>query len=141
MLKYTEHFTEEQLIKSETAKRLKINNTPTAKVRGFLILLCKNCLEIIREHYNKPVIITSGYRSPELNKAIGGVSTSQHSKGQAADFIIRGISIAEIVGWCRNNLVFDQLINEKNQWVHISYNPECNRKQVLFFNGKTYLRI
>lgn len=144
MVSLTKHFTEEELTFSETANRLKINNKADLKIRFNLLCLCKNCLELIREHYKMPVIITSGYRCAELNRAVGGAvnekgrAKSQHCYGQAADFVIKGISIDEIIKWCRNNLEFDQLINEKNQWVHISYNTTGNRKQVMFFDGKTY---
>lgn len=127
------NFTMSELLYSDTAKKYGIKNMPkTPEVFDNLLLLITECLQPLREYVNKPIIITSGYRSQLLNQQIGGVDTSQHCKGQAADFIIKGMSIAEIIEAVkRSGIEYDQLINEYNQWVHISYNKSKNRKQTL----------
>ena len=84
-MKLTEHFSLEELIKSSTAKAKKIDNTPTQAAKTNLQHLASNILEPIRLKYGKPIIVTSGYRSMALNKAVGGSKTSQHLLGQAAD--------------------------------------------------------
>lgn len=81
----TRNFTLEELVRSPTASRLSIPNTPSESVMHNLILLCNNILQPLRNAYGKPIIVNSGYRSPELNKAIGGAKNSQHMRGQAAD--------------------------------------------------------
>ena len=107
----------------------------------------KPILQKIRDHYGKPVRVTSGYRSPELCLAIGSSKNSQHAKGEAADFEITGVDNFDLAIWISKNLDFDQLISEfyKDQhpdsgWVHCSFKSEGNRKQVLSAykeNGKT----
>ena len=94
-----------------------------------------NIFQPVRDHFNTPIGISSGYRSIKLNKAIGGSKTSQHSKGQALDLdadIFGELTNEEIFWFIRDNLTFDQLINEHNySWIHVSYNRLGNRKQVL----------
>lgn len=131
-MQLTPNFTLAEMIRSSTAVRRGINNTPDDDVIEALTLLCKHVLEPVRAHFGKPVSISSGYRAPKLNKAIGGSTTSQHCKGEAADFHVEGVSDLEVAKWISANLVFDQLILEfpPEGWVHVSYcaNP---RKQVL----------
>jgi len=101
-------------------------------------------LQRIRDHYNKPVRVTSGYRSPELNTMIGGSLKSQHSKGQAADFEIKGVDNREVAKWIHKNLVYDQLILEfydssrgtNSGWIHCSYKPTGGRRQFLIAKKK-----
>ena len=103
-------------------------------------------MEPVRAHFDKPVTITSGYRSEALCEAIGSKKTSQHAKGQAVDFEIAGIPNIKIAYWIQNNCDFDQLILEfysptdgSKGWVHCSYNEKgSNRKQVLTYDGKSY---
>ena len=102
------------------------------------MLLCKNILQPIRNHFKIPVSISSGYRSAELCEAIGSPSTSQHTKGQAADFELFGIHNKEVSDWIVKNLDYDQCIlefwtpNDPNSgWIHCSYNDAGNRKQYL----------
>lgn len=125
------NFTISELLKSDTAKKHGIKNIPqSAEIYDNLLLLIINVLQPLRNYINKPIIITSGYRSPLLNQAIGGVDTSQHCKGQAADLIVNGMSIPAIIEAVKSSgIEYDQCINEFNQWVHISYNPKGNRKQ------------
>ena len=135
MMRLSKHFTLDEFIKSATATRLGIDNTPDEKVLNCIQALVDNVLEPLRVHYGRPIIITSGYRCPKLNKAVGGSSTSQHAIGQAVD--IRSVSDSrddnkELFDMIREmKLPFDQLINEFGyDWVHVSFGPR-NRRQVL----------
>ncbi len=118
-----QNFTLGEMIVSQTAARRGIDNTPPRKVIAALDALCTNVLQIVRDHYNRPVIVTSGYRSPELNRRIGGSSTSQHCLGEAADFTVPGISNIEVARWMERALNYDQLIYEYGEagWIHCSY--------------------
>lgn len=130
------HFTMTELTSSATAKRKGINNTPDAKAKAALSALVANVLDPLREKYGKPIVVTSGYRCPKLNKAVGGASRSQHTKGEAADIRCVSDSRAEnkrifdlIVA---SGLPFDQLIDEYNyDWVHVSFKDGANRRQIL----------
>lgn len=128
----SKYFNLEEFVISQTATRLHIDNTPSSDVIANLKLLCINVLEPLRGHYNLPVIISSGYRCTALNKQIGGKSNSQHLTGQAADLLVHGISVVDTVKYIANSgIEFCQLINEYNQWVHVSFVQGKNRKQVL----------
>lgn len=130
------YFTMTELTSSATAKRKGINNTPDAKAKAALSALVANVLDPLREKYGKPIVVTSGYRCPKLNKAVGGVARSQHTKGEAADIRCVSNSRAEnkrifdlIVA---SGLPFDQLIDEYNyDWVHVSFKDGANRRQIL----------
>jgi len=138
-----------EMIRSESAKRNGINNMPTDEHTANMKKLAMNIFQPIREHFNTPIRISSGYRSSALNASIKGASkTSQHSTGEAIDIDMDGTSITnlEVFNWIKNNLIFDQLIyefgNDKNpDWVHVSYESNGKqRKQVLKAtkkNGKT----
>jgi len=146
-MKLTENFSLNELTKSQTAERKGIDNTPSVEHQESLKLLCTHVLQPIRDHFSQVVSISSGYRSPELCLAIGSKTTSQHAKGQAADFEIFGMSNQELAIWIHENLEYDQLILEywKKEdpnagWVHCSYNVNVNRKQYLKAykeNGRT----
>lgn len=124
----TMHFTIEELYRSDTAKRLGIDNKPSTQQTINLVYLAANVLEPLRVAMNEPVKISSGFRCQALNKAVGGVYNSQHLKGQAADICIDG-DMEKGRRWfnfIRDNLVFDQLIWEHNArtgtyWIHVSY--------------------
>lgn len=128
------NFTLAEMTRSETAARKGIDNTPSLAVIENLSLLCNNLLEpirsLVRETYgeDKVVVVTSGYRSPKLNKAIGGAPNSQHIQGQAADIHVPGLTIEELFKFIVANFDFDQCIQEFNSWVHVS---TVNRKQAL----------
>ena len=110
----------------------KVNNVPTLKEIDNLLNLIFYCLQPLRDKLQKPILITSGYRSEALNKIVGGKYNSQHLKGQACDFKVSGMTINQIIDFIRkNNIEFDQLINEYDKWVHISFVKGSNRKQVL----------
>ena len=134
----SENFTLDELTKSQEAIRLGIDNTPSDEHITNLILLCKNILQPIRNHFKIPVSISSGYRSAALCEAIGSSSKSQHTKGEAADFEIFSMHNKDLSDWIVKNLDYDQCIlefwtpNDPNSgWIHCSYNDLGNRKQYL----------
>ena len=127
-----------ELTKSQTAERKSIDNTPSTEHQDNLKSLCTHVLQPVRDHFNRVVSVSSGYRSPELCVEIGSKITSQHAKGQAADFEIYGLSNQELANYIKENLDYDQLILEywtpespNNGWVHCSYKVNVNRKQYL----------
>ena len=137
-MKLTENFSLNELTKRQTAERKGIDNTPSPTHRDNLKSLCTRILQPIRDHFNRVVSVSSGYRSEALCIAIGSKTTSQHAKGEAADFEIYGLSNGELAEWIRENLDYDQLILEfwtpespNNGWIHCSYNSEGNRKEYL----------
>lgn len=128
------NFTLNELTASTTAAAKKISNQPDAIQRANLQKLIDKVLQPLREAYGKPIIINSGFRSVALNAAVGGVKTSQHVKGQAAD--ITGGSPAEnriLFNLAQSlNLPFCQLIDEKGyRWIHISYDENNVKRQIL----------
>jgi hypothetical protein len=144
----TENVSLKELTKSESATRFGISNEPTEEALSNLQKLATHILQPVRDHFGKPLIITSGYRSPELCLKIGSTTTSQHTKGQASDFEIGGIANKDLSDWIHQNLDYDQLILEfwkpedpNSGWVHCSYKGEGqNRKQYLRAfteNGRT----
>ena len=133
-IKIGKYFSLAEMCASETAKAKGINNQPTVTEVVNLTLLCTKVLDPLRKAMG-PITINSGFRCAALNKAVGGVSNSQHCKGQAADINIKG-DLAygkKIFSWIKYNCEFDQLIWEHNKagayWVHVSYNLDGNRKQ------------
>ena len=144
-MKLSDNFTLAEMIRSQTARRLDIDNTPNEQQIEFMRELCMNVLQPIRDEFG-PVRITSGLRVPELNRAIGGSSSSQHCalNGSAAD-IDFGDGNKPVFDWIVNNIIFDQLIwefgDESNpDWIHVSYHYGKNRGQILKAykrNGKT----
>ena len=138
-MKLTENFSLKELTSSQTAERKGIDNTPSTEHQENLKLLCESILQRVRDHFGRVVSVSSGYRSPELCTAIGSKTTSQHAKGEAADFEIFGISNKELADWIHYNTQYDQLILEywkgedepNSGWVHCSYTNGSNRKQYL----------
>jgi hypothetical protein len=138
-MKISKNFTLEELTASATAKAKGISNNPGQKDLVNLCGLVHNVLQPLRNWWGKEVKIGSGYRSLALNRAVGGVSNSQHMKGEAADLCIDG-DIQKGKSWfqfIKQHCEFDQLIWEKNPktgsyWVHVSYRCDGNnRKQVI----------
>ena len=126
------NFTISELIKSDTADKNNINNTPDINSLDNMLELIFYVLQPLREKLGKPMIITSGFRSKKVNELVGGVGNSLHLYGQAADFVVSGMTPAQVVEFVKNSgIEFDQLICEYNQWTHISYNKGKNRKQIL----------
>ena len=127
------NFTMSELIDSKIANKNSIVNVPDIKSLDNLLNLIVYCLQPIRNLFDKPMIITSGYRCDKLNKLVGGTSNSQHVLGCAADFKINNFSPEYIVKTVKNsNVEYDQLINEYNSWTHVSFVKGKNRKQILY---------
>lgn len=131
--KLSANFALAELIRSETASRKGIINMPGREELAALRLLCEKVLQPVRDHYDRPVIVTSGYRSPRLNTAIGGSASSQHCKGEAADFTVQGVSNFEVCRWIERQLNYDQLIYEfgESGWIHCSYSAHRMRNMEL----------
>ena len=132
------HFTLDELIHSDTADRLGIDNSPTSDAIQCIDDLVTNVLDKLRSEWGRPIIVTSGYRCKELNAAVGGARYSQHLKGQAADIVSDDFEAFRrfVRRWCKDN-EFDQCIFEHGgckEWVHISYVEGRNRRQMLDLN-------
>jgi hypothetical protein len=149
-MKLSEHLDLSEVVRSESAKRKGISNMPTAEHIANFKILAEKVFEPIREHFRCPIHISSGYRSKELNAAIGGSATSEHCSGQAIDIDMdgtpNGVTNRMVFDYIKDNLDFNQLIFEfgdaqNPDWVHVSYSATGNqRKQILRasrVNGKT----
>lgn len=144
-MQFTRSFDVKQLV----ATRKKVDNWPPNTVVVYnLHVLCWFLLQKVRDHFGQPLAVSSGYRSEKLNTLINGSASSQHCKGEAADFEIGGIDNRELARWIDANCAYDQLILEfyrsqdgmSSGWVHCSYRLTGNRKQFLIArkqNGKT----
>jgi len=139
MEKISKYVTYQEVTKSNQATALKLANIPNATQLKNLRLVCTNIFDKVREHFGKPIGISSGFRSVELNSKIGGSKTSQHCEGKALDIdgdIFGGINNKLLFFYIKENCIFDQLIWEFGSenapdWVHVSYNDGKNRGQVL----------
>lgn len=132
------YFTLDELIHSDTADRLGIDNSPTSEAIQCIDGLVTNVLDKLRDGWGRPIIVTSGYRCKDLNAAVGGTRNSQHLKGQAADIVGDDFEMFRrfVRRWCKDN-EFDQCIFEHSsdsEWIHISYVEGRNRRQVLDLN-------
>lgn len=139
------YFTLEELCYSDTAKALKINNTPTSEIERHLTLLVECLLDPLREEWGSPILVNSGYRCPKLNKAINGSKTSAHMSGWAVDIRPKNGKMKEfkrfVVDFAANH-IFDQIILETRgtpgesnyvEWVHISlYNNSGKQRRQIF---------
>lgn len=131
-MKLSLNFNLEEFTTSETAIRKGIDNIPSDEIIANIIVLCSNVLEPLEELINKQIIISSGYRSKELNSEIGGAKNSQHVEGKAADIKVKDISTEDLFQIIiKSEIEYDQIIQEFDKWVHISYNEGKNRKQKL----------
>jgi zinc D-Ala-D-Ala carboxypeptidase len=144
-MQLSKNFYLSELTQSQTAARLGISNKPNTVQVANLKEVCVKILQPIRDHFSRPVVVSSGYRSPNLNSQIGGSKTSQHCFGRAVDFEIPSLPNRQVAKWIKDNLDYDQLILEfydgkdpNSGWVHCSYGIE-QRKQALVFNGGKYL--
>lgn len=138
-IQLTDHFKLSEFVRSSTATARGIDNTPNEQVISNLKFLCEQVLEPLRQHFNVPIIIGSGYRCPTLNKVVGGVKNSQHQYGEAADIHIPD----EATGkkwflWMMDNLKYHQLIWEKStptsthHWIHVAIRQNGpNSQQVI----------
>ena len=140
-----QYFTISELTRSATAQSHHIDNTPTPAIRAKLEALIVNCLDPIRRIYGRPVIVSSGYRCPQLNSLVGGVSNSQHTKGEAADLIpASGGSLAALARAAIQFGDFDQLILEQaggSKWIHVSWREGNRRHKILAYRNGRYTDI
>lgn len=133
--KLSANFTLEELCKSQVALRKDIDNTTVdPAIIANLTRLCENVLQPVRDHYGVPFTPSSGYRCLALNRALSSKDTSQHIKGEAADFEVPGISNFDLATWVSENCEFDQVILEhytqgvpSSGWVHCSVTDGQNR--------------
>ena len=137
ILRLSKNFALSEMVKSATAERLRVDNSPGSHHLVNLTHLCINILQPVREQFGV-ITINSGYRSPTLNAKVGGSKTSQHCNGQAADFESFSTPNPDLAKWITKNLDFDQIILEfydgkdpNSGWVHCSYNLMGNRKKIL----------
>jgi zinc D-Ala-D-Ala carboxypeptidase len=135
MTQLTKHFSLSELASSPTAQKHGINNTPNDAIIDNLIIVCEG-LEVIRKEAGLPIVITSGYRSPELNKLVGGSKNSHHCDGQAVDFSIPGMSIEDTFQLIKRlvkegKLNVHQVIQEFSQWIHLSIVYKGNKNEFL----------
>ncbi|MGB0975161.1 MAG: D-Ala-D-Ala carboxypeptidase family metallohydrolase [Flavobacteriaceae bacterium] len=143
----SEHISLKEAIRSNTAKRLGIDNNPDEDALANMKVIATTVFEPLRNYFNEPIYISSFYRSPELNKAIGGSTRSQHCKGEAIDIddVYSKANNADFFNYIKDKLDFDQLIwefgNDNNpDWVHVSYSLGQNRRRILKAvkqNGRT----
>lgn len=140
MTPLSEHFTLEEMCASATARELGIDNAAPAEVVPRLAALCVYVLEPVRALVGRPVTVHSGWRCPELNRAVGGVPSSQHMLGEAVDLTVDGLSNMALAAAIRDSAIeFDQLILESHHkdapasgWVHVSRSSgETQRREVL----------
>lgn len=134
-MQLTQNFTLEEMISSSTGNRLNIQNVPSQKEIEKIRELCEKILQPVRTKYGKPIRVTSGFRSPAINNAVKGSSTSQHLKGEAADIVCENnrnlwnLICGMIQG---GEIIVGQLIDEKNlKWIHISLPSETQRNRIL----------
>jgi hypothetical protein len=138
------YFSIKELCKSSTAKKLNIDNTPSAEIKEKLTVLIEECLDPIREVFGGPIMVTSGYRCPQLNVACGGSPTSEHQEGRAADIDTSdNLRLWEVI--TSGDFKWTQLINEypdedgEPSWIHISYDPDNLKcEKLICKNGKYY---
>ena len=137
-------FSIEELTQSATAKRLGIDNTPSDKIKNNLTLFIEKVLDPIREDWGSPIIVSSGYRCPELNKAVGGANTSGHQYGYCADLQVKGgmKKIRELADfifkWMKDhNMKFDELLFEKSggvTWLHFCWIGKDGKQRMKCFD-------
>jgi len=137
MVRLSKNFSLQEFTKSQTAERRGIDNTPVEGHLENAKELFENVVQKVRDNFGVTVI-NSGYRSGDLNYAVGGSNTSQHCKGQAVDIECPGTPNYDVAKWIEDNLDVDQLILEfytpgipDSGWVHVSYKTEGNRKSIL----------
>ena len=137
-MRLSKNFTLRELIRSSTAERMGIDNVPKdEKVIENLRNLCFEVLQPLRDYVGAPVHINSGYRSPELNRAVGGVKNSQHCRGEACDIRIASPKQGrEWAAWIEDNCRFDQMLLERNKnggvWLHVSCKRDAEANRQVF---------
>ena len=147
-MKLSNNLSLNEMTRSNTAQRRGIDNSPTPEHIENMRVLAEKIFQPIREHFDRPIFVSSGYRSKALNTAIGGSQTSQHSTGEAVDIDMDGTTLSntDVFNYIKDNLDFDQLIwefgnDQKPDWVHVSYKANGpQRKSILVakkINNKT----
>lgn len=133
-MRISKNFTLEELYLSDTQTRLNIKNVPNPTQTAAIIQLVEKVLQPVRDHFGLAVNISSGFRCPSLNRAVGGSPSSQHMRGEAADIRVTGVANDKLWQFIHDNLPFDQLIleycpaHDKHQgWVHVSYAKTLRR--------------
>ena len=150
-MKLSKNFSMAEFTKSQTAERKGIDNTPQGEHLEAATALFENVVQKVRDHFGVTTI-NSGYRSPELNSAVGGSATSQHCHGEAADIEVPGVANGDLANWIVENTDFDQVILEfytpgipDSGWVHVSYKADgSNRGEALTasrVDGKTVYSV
>ncbi len=140
----SDNFTHDEFIRSKKADKLSIKNTPTDEEISNGQRLAVAILEPCRARFDRSISPSSWFRCSKLNRAVGSKNTSQHRKGEAVDFTIKGVDLMKVYLFIYNNLLFDQIILERynpdtnSGWIHCSYKKVGNRKSALTFDGKTY---
>lgn len=133
------NFSIKELCASSTAKRLGISNTPDLTVCDNLMLLIVNILQPLRTALKTPVIVSSGYRCKRLNDYVKGAANSGHLRGTAADITAIGLSVEQLYQFIKKSgLKYTQLIQEKNEWIHVEYDKNNLKCENLRYDGKTY---
>ena len=134
----TANFSLREMIQSPTAVSLKIKNVPNAAHLDNITALCEKVLQPLRDKLGVPVRVSSGFRNKALNAAVGGAANSQHRKGEAADIHAKGYTAQQFFDFIiKSGIVYDQLIQEFDEWVHISYKREGeNRNEALLATKK-----
>jgi hypothetical protein len=138
-MRLSPNFTYKEMTESMTADKHGIRNVPGERQLVNLRLLCNFVLEPVRTLLGVPVIVTSGYRCLALNRLVGGARTSQHQKGEAADFVLRTIKLQDaFIKIVESDIPFDQIIFEFGDWIHISYSAKPRRQALIAtrVNGK-----
>lgn len=139
----TQHFTLEEMIRSDTAIRHGIDNTPPEFIVENLRSLCKHVLEPLRVLVGESVYVESGYRCAELNLLVNGSASSQHKEGKAADIVIAGFETPVVCQIIVDHFPFDQLIEEFGEWTHVSFDINRNRGEKMLaekIGGETTYR-
>jgi zinc D-Ala-D-Ala carboxypeptidase len=143
----SQHFTLEEMTFSQIAARLGVKNNPSYVQAEALKMLCVNVLEPLRNYINLPIVVDSGFRNDRVNELVGGDPHSQHLRGEAADTRVKGMAVRLVVSTIRKmKLPFDQLIDEFEQWTHVSHCADRKNRGEVFTarweNGKkVYRRI
>lgn len=132
-MRLSEHFTLDEMTVSQAAARYGLKNVPNAEQVESLRSLCVTILEPLRLRLNRPVVVNSGFRSVTVNRRVGGTGRSQHCRGEAADIIVPGVAIADVIDVIKSlYLPVDQVIDEFGAWVHVSHKANAhNRGQYL----------
>ncbi len=139
-MKLSENFSLDEFVISQVAERRGYRNEPNDTQIKNLSYLCVNILQPLREIIRVPIFINSGFRCFDVNIAVGGRFKSQHLEGKAADFVVPSMNLIDVFNIVLHRLSFDQLIYEFGKWIHVSYNGELNRKDVMISKkvyGKT----